>query len=148
MPNIAAVMREEIVRLARKEVRTQLRGAQKAMRQLRSANTVLRRDAADMNARLNRLERKTNGTLQDAPTKQPSRRRFNAKGLATHRGKLGLSAANYGKLLGVTGQTIYNWERGDAKPRAAQLLALAPIRGLGKRAAAERLQEMVKRRSN
>ena len=72
---------------------------------------------------------------------QPSRLRFNAKGLATHRTKLGLSAADYGKLVGVTGQTIYKWEQGGAKPRVSQLTALASIRGLGKREARKRLDD-------
>ncbi|MGJ7493623.1 hypothetical protein ACSFA8_00985 [Variovorax sp. RT4R15] len=35
------------------------------------------------------------------------RRRFSAARLAAHRSKLGWSAATYGKLVGIGGQTIY-----------------------------------------
>ena len=50
------------------------------------------------------------------------------------------SAASYGKLVGVSGQTIYHWEQGKARPRAAQLERLASVREFGKQQAAERLQ--------
>jgi DNA-binding transcriptional regulator YiaG len=67
------------------------------------------------------------------------KRRFSATRLAAHRAKLGLSAAIYGQLVGVSGQTIYHWEQGKARPRAAQLESLAAVRDLGAREVAERL---------
>jgi DNA-binding transcriptional regulator YiaG len=39
----------------------------------------------------------------------------------------------------VSGQTIYHWEQGKARPRAAQQESLAAVRGLGKHEVAERL---------
>ena len=39
-------------------------------------------------------------------------RRFSATRLAARRAKLGLSAAVYGKLVGMSGATIYLWEQG------------------------------------
>lgn len=68
-------------------------------------------------------------------------RRFRAHGFAALRKKLGLSAADMGKLLGVSPQTIYHWEKGQAKPRANQLQGIAEVRKLGKRSAAARLAE-------
>jgi DNA-binding XRE family transcriptional regulator len=56
-------------------------------------------------------------------------------GLASHRKRLDLSAENLGKLLGVSGQTIYHWEAGKARPRASQMPAIAALRKLGKRTA-------------
>jgi DNA-binding transcriptional regulator YiaG len=70
-----------------------------------------------------------------------TRRRFSATRLAAHRAKLGLSAASYGQLVGVSGQTIYHWEQGKARPRAAQLENLASVRNLGAREIAERRAE-------
>jgi transcriptional regulator with XRE-family HTH domain len=49
------------------------------------------------------------------------------------RQKLGLSANEMGRLLGVSGQSIYLWEAGKAKPRASQLPAIAKVRKMGKR---------------
>ena len=60
-------------------------------------------------------------------------------GLKTHRAKLGLSAKDYGTLVGVSGLTVYHWEAGKSKPRKKQLAALAAVRGMGKREALARL---------
>ena len=62
------------------------------------------------------------------------------KGLRSHRARLGLSAEEYGRLVGVSAQTIYSWERQTSTPRAAQRASLAAVRGLGKREAHARLE--------
>ena len=132
------------MRLARKEVRTQTSGARKMLTQLRTANTELKRETSDLRAKLARLERRSRGDADRGSKGSDDtqrRMRFNSKGLATHRSKLGLSAADYGRLVGVTGQTIYKWEQGGARPRVSQLTALASIRGLGKREASKRLDD-------
>lgn len=68
--------------------------------------------------------------------------RYSAKGLASHRKRLALSAEQFGALLGVSGQSIYKWEAGKARPRAAQLQSIAAIRSIGKREAAKRLEAL------
>ncbi|MBS0343479.1 MAG: helix-turn-helix domain-containing protein, partial [Proteobacteria bacterium] len=68
-------------------------------------------------------------------------RRFSATRLAAHRSRLGLSAAAYGKLIGMSGATIFLWEQGKSRPSAAQLQRLAAVRALGKRAALEKAAE-------
>ena len=68
--------------------------------------------------------------------------KFSPKGLLAKRKRLGLSAAEFGKLVGVTGQTIYKWEKGLSKPRDKQLAALAAVRNMGKKEALARLKEL------
>ena len=72
----------------------------------------------------------------DAPT------RFSAKGLKSLRARTGLSAADFGRLAGVSGQSIYHWEAGKTTPGAKQRAALAALRGLGKREALRRLEAL------
>lgn len=86
---------------------------------------------------LERQERKQAAKPQPATT--ANGRRFSPQGLKAHRERLELSAGDYAELVGVSGQTIYNWERGASKPRAQQLAALVAIRGMGKREAWKRL---------
>jgi DNA-binding transcriptional regulator YiaG len=69
--------------------------------------------------------------------------RFSARAVRAQRRRLGLSAADYGKLVGVSGLTIYSWEHGNRRPRKAQLAALVTARRVGKREAAAKL-EMLK----
>lgn len=68
-----------------------------------------------------------------------SPQRFQVRGLKSLRARLELGASEFGKLVGVSGQTIYNWESEKATPRRAQLIALAAIRGIGKKEARARL---------
>jgi DNA-binding transcriptional regulator YiaG len=67
--------------------------------------------------------------------------RFSAIRLAAQRKKLGISAAGFATLLGVSPISVYKWERGKARPRRAQLEAIAATRKLGKREALARLEE-------
>lgn len=64
--------------------------------------------------------------------------RYRAGVVKSHRDRLGLSALNFGKLVGVTGLTIHNWENGKSRPRAAQVAKLAAVRKLGRRDAMKR----------
>lgn len=141
MPNIAAVLRQEITRLARKEVKAQTEAIRKASAQYRRDIAQLKRHAAGLSkqvAHLVRQERKQ--AAKGSPEADVAGRRFSARGLKTHREKVGLSAANYGTLVGVTGQTIYSWEQGKSRPRDGQLAALVAVRELGKREAIKRLE--------
>jgi DNA-binding transcriptional regulator YiaG len=78
--------------------------------------------------------------------------RFSSRSVKAQRRRLGLSAEDFGRLLGVSAQTVYHWERGKSRPRKSQLAALAATRALGKRAARERLslppREVAERASN
>jgi DNA-binding transcriptional regulator YiaG len=66
--------------------------------------------------------------------------RFSARSVKAQRERLGLSAANYAKLVGVSALTIYNWEQGKSRPRKEQLAALVAVRGIGKREALAKLE--------
>ena len=68
--------------------------------------------------------------------------RFSARGVRVQRERLGMSAEDFGKLLGVSSQSIYNWEHGSAKPRSALLAKLALVRAIGKREALARLRSL------
>ena len=57
-----------------------------------------------------------------------------------HRKKVGLSAVEYARLVGVHAMSIYGWEQGKQRPRAEQLAALVGVRHLGKREAEQRLE--------
>ncbi|MEO8508207.1 MAG: helix-turn-helix domain-containing protein [Betaproteobacteria bacterium] len=140
MPNIGAVLRDEVTRLARKEIRQQVGATRKATIQHR-------RDIAELKRQVRLLERLVAVLSRRAATARAAASapattgglRFGAKALVAQRKRLSLSAVDFGKLVGVSGQSIYNWEHGTAKPRAAQLAAVAAIRPLGKREAQARL---------
>ena len=65
--------------------------------------------------------------------------RFSAKGLAAQRKRLDLSVVAVAKILGVSSQSVTNWESGKTRPRASQLAAIAALRKMGKKEAVARL---------
>ena len=144
MPNIAIVLKGEIARIARKEVRAEVQELRKASAQQRAHIAALRRRIDDLERQLKRVgkapARATAEAAEDAEGGTP--RRFSAARLAAQRQKLGLSAADFAALLGVSGQSVYKWEHGEARPRARQLEAIAELRGIGKREAAARLEKL------
>lgn len=143
MPNLAAVFKQEIARLSRKEVRQQMQGLRKAATQYRKDIARLKRDASKLQSEVARLERRVgDGAAPPVSEDDASGVRFTAKGVRSHRARLGMSAADFGRLVGVTGHTIYKWEHGSARPRQRQLAALASLRAVGKREAATRLEQL------
>jgi DNA-binding transcriptional regulator YiaG len=144
MTNIASVLKTEIARLARKEVKAEVMPLKKAASQYRSAISALKRQVQDLERQLRHKSRSAPAVKSDdgGEEEEGVRRRFRAGGLASHRRKLGLSAEDYGALVGVSGQSIYKWEQGEVRPRAAQLQALAGVRGIGKREATARLEQI------
>ena len=162
MANLASALKDEIGRLARKEIRQQTAGTAKTAARCERDIAALKRQIEDLQRKLSSLRTqdtpKQTTTSKKAPSKkgtatkkqaaqaasdsgqQSSRSRFSAKGLKANRERLGLSADNYGKLVGVSGLSIYNWEQGKARPRESSIAALMTIRGIGKREAAKRLE--------
>jgi DNA-binding XRE family transcriptional regulator len=145
MTNIASVLKAEIARLARKEVRAEVTPLKKAAAQYRSSIAALKRQVQTLERQVRRKggAGATASSDDEAPDEDGGvRLRFRAGGLASHRRKLGLSAQEYGALVGVSGQSIYKWEQGEVRPRQAQLNALAAVRGIGKREALARLEQL------
>jgi DNA-binding transcriptional regulator YiaG len=141
MPNIASVLKDEVLRLARKEVRRELESLRKASAQYRSDIAALKRQVAALAKQQVKAEKKNpRAVTAEAEVEGGTRFRFSAKRLATQRQKLGLSAGEMGTLIGVSAQTVYNWEAGKTRPRQSQLAAIAAVRGLGKRAIKAKLE--------
>lgn len=139
MPNIAKILKEEISRVARRELRSQLEGMRKSVTQhqreiisLKARSKALERQVATLEKKA--LEKKALEP-EATPAVEPAAKqaRFVPKGLVSMRKRLGLSAADLAGLMGVTAQTIYNWEGGTTRPKAEQQAKLASLRSVGKR---------------
>ena len=143
MPNLAVTFRQEITRLARREIRSQTQVLRKASAQYRRDIAGLKRANSKLQSEVTRLERQVGKEAAPQIAEAgPTKIRFSAKSVVAQRAGLGISAADFGRLVGVTANTIYKWEQGYARPRKAQLAAFAAIRGVGKTEAEARLERM------
>lgn len=140
MSNFAAQLKTEISRIAKKESRTQAAVLKKAQTTHRAEIADLKRRIASLEAVVRRLGKTSaRSTTPAKEDDEPQGLRFRADGFASLRKKFGVSAAQMALLLGVSNQSVYHWEMGKSKPRAAQLQAIAAVRKLGKKEVAQRL---------
>lgn len=146
MTNLALSLKTEISRLARKEIRSEIADLKKASAQQRAHIASLRRQIESLERAVKKASKAQRaGAAPSEPNGSGvgdgASLRFRASGLASHRSRLGLSAADFGKLIGVSGQSVYKWEAGEVKPRRAQLEAIAAVRKMGRREALARLAQ-------
>src|SRR4051812_46572601 len=101
MPNINAVLNEQIRRLARREIRANTKA-------IKRATGLYRRDIAALKRHVAQLLREMAVMRKQMPTGEPiaapealQNARLRVDGVKAHRARLGLSAKDYGKLIGV-----------------------------------------------
>jgi len=143
LANIASVLKDEIARVARKELRSETDTLKKSSARYRSDIATLKRRVAELEQQLSRMERLlSKGTAPIKPAVDSGKTvRFSASGLKKHRERLGLSAPMLATILGVSAQTIYNWETGTTRPNPQQIANIAVLRGMSKREVQSRLQQ-------
>lgn len=143
MPAITQVFRAEITRLAKKEARGLVEPARKSATAARREVTALKRRVEQLERALAALQKNARaGKAAAASASAEKSLRFRPQGVRAHRDRLGLSAEDFGRLLGVSSQAIYNWEQGTARPRPAMLDKFATLRSIGKREALARLKSL------
>ena len=139
MTTLATALKEEIRRLARKEIKAATQAIAKAVAQHRREIAKLKRQLREQEKKIASLQKgKTSPKLVDESV------RFSARSVKAQRARLGLSAADYARLVGVSPLTIYNWEHGKSRPRQEQLAQLVAVRGIGKREARAKLESSMK----
>lgn len=146
MPNIAKVFKDEIARIARKE-------AKQAVAPFRKPTSAARRTFADLKRRVVALEKENkrlSAELSQVPRPDPLEASAKAKGWISGRGvrslrlKLGLTQEAFARLVGVSSNAVYQWERksGMLHLRGNTRAAVMATRKLGARDAKARLAEM------
>ncbi len=147
MANLTSVLNDQIRRLAKREVTAQTRTTRRQAAQYRRDIAALKRQVAALQKAVAFLERQEKRRVGEPPVlERPEGIRFRADGLKTHRGRLGLSAADYGRLVGASGLSVYHWERRKVRPRREQVAKLVAVRRLGKREALKRLEMLEHRK--
>lgn len=152
MPNIDTILKEEIRRISKAEAKKQLQPLQKVVSGYRKDIAALKKENAYLKKLIKASLKSDKVTASTAKREQvvfeqPQRLRFSPASVKGQRDRLGLSAADYAKLVGVSALTIYNWEHGKSRPREKQLAALAEVRGIGKREAMRRLEQVETKKS-
>jgi len=147
--NIAQVLKAEISRISKKE-------AKALSSPTRSSTIILKKTVADLKTRLATLEKSNKELIKQVeslvaaipkPVEEPEVKGWiSGKGVKSLRKKMGLSQAEFGKLVGVSTGAVVQWESktGMLKLRDATKKAIMAVRGIGKAEARKRLDEVGK----
>ncbi|MBD2222789.1 helix-turn-helix domain-containing protein [Calothrix sp. FACHB-1219] len=148
MTTFAKQLTHEIGRVARKQIKSEVDPLKKTVGSYRSEIAALKRQIRALGAQVRALSRGTKQLAKSVPQAAPkaaARRRFkfSSDAFLQQRKKLGLTQGQMAQLLGTSNLSVYKWESGQVTPRVAQQQKIASLRGLGKRAAQERLAQSI-----
>ena len=131
MATLSTALREEVGTVAKKELRRQTASSDKALARCECDLAALKGQVQGLRRALSSLpppspgssgaRKKSRQVASPQPASKVSapsagplpRGQLSSEALKAHRERLGLSAERYGKLIGVSGLTIYHWERGQ-----------------------------------
>jgi len=148
MPNIAKVLREEVQRLAKRQIKAELSPVKRDNVRLKKSVAELRRQIAALHRTSRELVKKVTPVVaskeNEEATENAAKLRPTSEGLKKLRARLGLTQGQFAKLLGVSAQAVVQWagKDGRIRMRKTTLSALARIQNIGKREAWRRLEEM------
>jgi len=148
MPDVARVLREEVQRLAKKQVKAGLTPIRRDNVRLKKQVAELRRELMELTRTSRELLARVKAVVAtkeaEVATERAVTLRPTSKSLVRLRRRLGLTQVEFGRLMGVSGQAVLNWERKGSRVRmrSANLAALAGIQKMGKREARRRLEEV------
>ena len=153
MPSIATLLREEISKIARKEVQDQVRALKQTVREQRDAIARLEKQVGSAKAKAATKPAAAKPATKPA-TKPAAAKAHKASAgdkrkqlriapntIKKHRKRLKLSQAELGKILNVSTNTVLRWEAGTSKPRRQHLPGLDQLRTISKRELKKQLGE-------
>jgi len=141
MAKIESVIKTEIVRLARREMRAAFLPLKREVRQMSIKLSTLSKGITAMTRLAKDLGLGEAGPKLEATPEEVKASRLTAERIRGLRRKLGISQRELGILTGTSPVTVLAWEKGKFKPKANKKAALVALRKLGKREARKLLAQ-------
>jgi DNA-binding transcriptional regulator YiaG len=135
MGKVEGIIKSEIVRLAKREVRKisgplgrNIRSLKSTVSQLRKAVLALQQITASQQKELEKGK-----TVLEAPLEEVKESRFSPRLIRSLRGHLGITQKELAILTGVTVGAAHLWESGQFKPSMKKKAVMVALRKLGRR---------------
>lgn len=146
MANYTNAFREEVARLARKEIRQATASQVNAVRLLKDQVSGLKKTVADLERQQRSLLKSLKKNAPKAAAKaqeDQARVRITGKGVRSLRRKWNVTQAGFAEIMGVSVPTVVLWEKEDGalNMRSAAREAYLENRELGAREAQALLEE-------
>jgi DNA-binding transcriptional regulator YiaG len=147
MPTLAAALKQEVSRLAAREVKKVLRPLRKVQRQV----TALRLDAKGYRRTLLSVERRfvrlKARVARGAGSAAERGRRIAGDTVRALRRRLGMTRLEFAKVLNVSPGSIFGWESGRTVPRGKNVARILEVKKMGVRKARARAEGPETRRA-
>lgn len=142
MGKIESIIKSEIQRLAKREVRSTFRPLRKEVwgMKLKLSNFIKNFTILDRLAKEASKSKSTERKLEASP-EEVKASRLTPERIAGLRKKLGISQRELGVLVGATIGAVLSWEKGKFKPRGDKKAALVALRKIRKRDVRKMLAE-------
>jgi DNA-binding transcriptional regulator YiaG len=133
MPKIERVLKSEIMRLAKRHVRTVFIPLKREVRQMRVKLSGLSKGIASLNRMAKELRLEEAKPKLEATPGEVRASRLTPDRIRNLRRKLGVSLREMGILTGASLGAVLSWEKGKFKPSGDKKAALVALRRLRKR---------------
>jgi DNA-binding transcriptional regulator YiaG len=133
MAKIEGIIKAEIMRLAKREVRSVFRPLRREVWQMSTKLSSLSKGIASLNRVAKELHLEEAKPKLEAAPEEVKASRLTPERIQGLRKKLGISQRELGVLIGASLGTVAMWEKGKFKPKADKKAALVAVRKLKKR---------------
>jgi DNA-binding transcriptional regulator YiaG len=140
---IEGVIKAEIIRLAKKEVRVVFRPLKREVWQMGAKLASLSKGIASLNRTAKEMHLEEAKPKLEATPEEVKASRLSPERIGRLRKKLGISQRELGILIGASLGTVLAWEKGKFKPKADKKAALVALRKLKKRGMKKLLAQTV-----
>lgn len=144
MPNLSSLLKAEISRISRKEIKA-------SVKSVKNSNADLKKNIADLKKRVLALESQIKKLQPLFPAQEKAdvsqeamkKASFSSRNIKALRTRLGISQGDFAKLLGVSSQAVYMMENKGGKLRLRQntIKKLLAIKDIGRKEAKRMLEE-------
>lgn len=140
--DIKQAFSDEVRRLARKEIKSVVAPLQETISSLKKLVAEQKKQIAALERRCPETSGDERSAIVDEFEVESGKNvRINAAGIVRLRNKLGLTQAEFAKVVGVAMHTVSVWEQGRRVPRKSQKVRICALRKVGKRELKRRLAE-------
>jgi len=146
VPGLTKLFQDETRRLARKEMKADLDILRKENVELRRSISALRQQLVQVTRQVRQIERSTGKLEKAIPQEEATgaeRARISGKTIRNLRSRLRLTQAEFAALVGVSPQSVYQWERREDQLqfRGGAKEAIVALKDVGAREARRRLEK-------
>jgi DNA-binding transcriptional regulator YiaG len=143
MAKIEGIIKSEIMRLAKREVRAVFRPLKREVWQMRTKLSNLSRGIASLDRMAKELHLEESKPKLEATPGEIKASRLTPERIQGLRKKLGISQRELGILIGASTGAVLSWEKGKFRPMEKKKAALIAVRKLKKREVKKLLAQKV-----